>query len=273
MTILLKVDGLHKTYSHGLGRLVRHKVPPAVHNVSFSIEAGSTFGLVGESGSGKSSTARIVTRLEHADSGSVLLNGEDLLAARGKSLLRVRRQVQMVFQDPFASLDPRWTVEQLVCEGMRIHGIGTRSDRKDRVITLLEQVGLDSSAANRLPHQFSGGQRQRIGIARALAVDPDLLVLDEPVSALDVSIQAQILNLLTDLQKQRGLTYLFISHDLAIVERFCSEVAVMKNGEIVEQAAADELFRNPQHEYTRTLLAAIPIPDPTLRRGNDLALY
>lgn len=265
MSAFLEVSGLKKTYSTGRGLLTRHQLAPAVDDVSFRIESGSTFGLVGESGSGKSTTARIVARLESADAGSVLLRGSDLLSARGRGLLDVRREVQMVFQDPFASLDPRWTVEQLIGEGMRIHRIGTRRDRRDRVVDLLEQVGLQASAAVRLPHQFSGGQRQRIGIARALAVNPELLVLDEPVSALDISIQAQILNLLIDLQRQRGLTYLFISHDLAIVERFCEVVAVMKDGKIVEQATADELYRNPQHEYTRALLAAIPVPDPTAR--------
>lgn len=265
MTTVLEVSGLNKTYSTGLGLISRRNYPPAVDNATFSIDAGRTLGLVGESGSGKSTTARIVAKLENADSGSVRLLGENLLSARGRALLQVRRDVQMVFQDPFASLDPRWTVARLISEGMAIHRIGTLRDRQSRVVELLAQVGLPPDAAGKLPHQFSGGQRQRIGIARALAVDPKLLVLDEPVSALDVSIQAQVLNLLTDLQKQRGLTYLFISHDLAIVERFCHTVAVMKNGVIVEQASADDLYRNPRHEYTRTLLSAIPNPDPTVR--------
>lgn len=265
MSAFLEVSGLQKTYGNGLSLLNRKNSAPAVDDVSFTIASGSTFGLVGESGSGKSTTARIIARLEDANSGTVKLKGMELLTAGRRTLLDIRRDVQMVFQDPFASLDPRWTVERLITEGMRIHKIGSRSDRKDRVIDLLEQVGLPANAAARLPHQFSGGQRQRIGIARALAVNPELLVLDEPVSALDISIQAQILNLLIDLQRERGLTYLFISHDLAIVERFCDVVAVMKDGHIVEQAAAETLYRDPQHEYTRTLLAAIPDPDPSSR--------
>jgi peptide/nickel transport system ATP-binding protein/oligopeptide transport system ATP-binding protein len=237
----------------------------AVSGISFEIPAGSSFGLVGESGSGKSTTARIVARLLDADSGSVKLNGTELLTEKGAALQNVRRQVQMVFQDPFASLNPRWKVGSLVAEGLRIHRRVSPSARRARVGDLLEMCGLPASAADRFPHQFSGGQRQRIGIARALAVEPELLILDEPVSALDVSIQAQILILLSQLQRDLGLTYLFIAHDLAIVERFCDRVAVMQNGAIVEEGNPQDLYSNPQHEYTQTLLRAIPIPDPRRR--------
>ncbi len=265
MTATLEVRDLTKTFRSG-GGLFRHGAEVlAVDSVSFSIPAGTTFGLVGESGSGKSTTARIVSRLLDADSGSVLLDGQELLGLRGRALFRARRRVQMVFQDPFASLNPRWKVGSLVAEGMRVHELVPKEKQRDRVAELLEQCGMPAGSADRYPHEFSGGQRQRIGIARALAVEPELLVLDEPVSALDVSIQAQILNLLSRLQKDLGLTYLFIAHDLAIVERFCTEVAVMSEGAIVETGRPAELYRNPQHDYTRTLLDAIPVPDPRRR--------
>ena len=266
MTLMLQVRDLTKTFRGGRGMLGKGPVTLAVDSVSFDVEQGATFGLVGESGSGKSTTARIVSRLLDADSGSVLLEGTELLGLRGRGLFRARRRVQMVFQDPFASLDPRWKVGSLVAEGMRIHKLGNRAEHRERVVELLEQCGLPADAAGKYPHEFSGGQRQRIGIARALAVEPELLVLDEPISALDVSIQAQILNLLTRLQTDLGLTYLFIAHDLAIVERFCDDIAVMCNGAIVERGRPAQLYRNPQHEYTRTLLEAIPVPDPRQRR-------
>lgn len=267
MSALLQVEDLVKTFQSGRALFGRGERAVAVGGVSFEVAAGSSFGLVGESGSGKSTTARIVARLLDADEGSVKLNGTELLDRRGRDLLRARRQVQMVFQDPFASLNPRWKVGSLVAEGLRIHHRKSRDQQRARVHELLEMCGLPAAAANRFPHEFSGGQRQRIGIARALAVEPELLILDEPVSALDVSIQAQILTLLVKLQADLGLTYLFIAHDLAIVERFCDHVAVMQNGLIVEQGIPRELYANPQHDYTRTLLSAIPIPDPR-RRDN-----
>jgi peptide/nickel transport system ATP-binding protein/oligopeptide transport system ATP-binding protein len=266
MSALLAVRDLCKTFWGGRGLLGKGPATVAVNDVSFEVQRGTTFGLVGESGSGKSTTARIVSRLLDADSGSVLLEDRDLLAARGRQLLEARRKVQMVFQDPFASLNPRWKVGSLVAEGMRIHKLGPAAEHRAQVEDLLEQCGLPADAAGRYPHEFSGGQRQRIGIARALAVQPDLLVLDEPVSALDVSIQAQILNLLNKLQNQLGLTYLFIAHDLAIVERFCDEIAVMCNGEIVERGRPEALYKAPTHEYTRALLDAVPVPDPRRRR-------
>ena len=267
MTPMLRVQDLVKTFTSGRAMLGTSERSVAVDGVSFEIEAGSSFGLVGESGSGKSTTARIVARLLDADSGSVELKGVDLLAMRGKDLLRARREVQMVFQDPFASLNPRWRVGNLVAEGLRIHHPQSGQSRRERVLELLDMCGLPANAAGRYPHEFSGGQRQRIGIARALAVEPEVLILDEPVSALDVSIQAQILTLLSRLQKELGLTYLFIAHDLAIVERFCDQVAVMQRGRIVEQGRPRELYQNPQDDYTKTLLCAIPIPDPR-RRAN-----
>lgn len=259
---LLEVTDLVKTFRSGRQLWRAGEVTTAVDHVSFEVPAGSTFGLVGESGSGKSTTARIVGRLLDADSGSVRLHGEELLTLRGRALNPVRRQVQMVFQDPFASLNPRWKVGSLVAEGLKIHTDKDAGQRRTRVGELLEMCGLPEDAADRYPHEFSGGQRQRIGIARALAVEPELLILDEPVSALDVSIQAQILTLLTELQQELDLTYLFIAHDLAIVERFCDQLAVMQHGRIVERGVPQEVYAAPQHEYTQTLLGAIPIPDP-----------
>jgi len=269
VTAFLQVRDLRKSFRAGRGLFGRGPSTVAVNGVSFEVRRGSTFGLVGESGSGKSTTARIVCRLLDADHGQVILDGQDLLRLRGRALLAARRRVQMVFQDPFASLNPRWKVGSLIAEGMRVHRLGSAADRRRRVAELLEQCGLPGDAADRYPHEFSGGQRQRIGIARALAVQPELLVLDEPVSALDVSIRAQILNLLRDLQDRLGLTYLFIAHDLAIVERFCDEIAVMRNGEIVERGQPRQLYRNPHHPYTRTLLDAIPIPDPRRRASTN----
>ncbi|HLS01032.1 MAG TPA: ATP-binding cassette domain-containing protein [Beutenbergiaceae bacterium] len=259
---LLEVSDLVKTFRSGRELFRAGEATTAVDHVSFSITQGSSFGLVGESGSGKSTTARIVARLLEADSGSVRLEGEELLTRRGRALNPIRRKIQMVFQDPFASLNPRWRVGSLVAEGLKIHTTMNEESRRKRVVELLEMCGLPDHAAERYPHEFSGGQRQRIGIARALAVQPDVLILDEPVSALDVSIQAQILTLLIDLQAELNLTYLFITHDLAIVERFCDQLAVMRNGAIVEQGTPDEVYTSPRHEYTRNLLSAIPIPDP-----------
>jgi len=238
----------------------------AVDGVTFHVKRGSTFGLVGESGCGKSTLARTILRLIPATSGRVWFDGHDLLALPPRRLRALRRDMQIIFQDPLGSLNPRMDVERIVGEALTVHGlVRTRAERRQRVAELLRTVGLSADDLGRYPHEFSGGQRQRIGIARALALNPKLIVCDEPVSALDVSIQSQILNLLADLQAQRGLTYLFIAHNLAVVRHFCDHVAVMYLGRIVEQAPAAELFGNPQHPYTRALLAAVPDPDPRAR--------
>jgi oligopeptide transport system ATP-binding protein len=234
----------------------------AVDGVSFEIPEGQTLGLVGESGSGKSTTAYAALRLVRPTHGSVRFAGRELTKLRGEELRRARRDMQIVFQDPYASLNPRMTVGRIVAEPLQTHGIGTRRSRRAAVAHLLELVGFDPRYTNRYPHEFSGGQRQRIGIARALALNPKLIVCDEPVSALDVSIQAQILNLLKDLQRDFGLTYLFIAHDLAVVRGMSDTIAVMHEGKIVEQGPAERVYRQPESDYTRALLAAVPVPDP-----------
>ena len=234
----------------------------AVDGVSFEIQEGQTLGLVGESGSGKSTTAYAALQLLRPTAGSVRFAGHELTTLRGESLRRMRRQMQIVFQDPYASLNPRMTVGKIVAEPLQTHGIGNRRSRRASVAQLLELVGFDPAYTNRYPHEFSGGQRQRIGIARALALSPRLIVCDEPVSALDVSIQAQILNLLKDLQRDLGLTYLFIAHDLAVVRGMSDTIAVMREGVIVEQGPAERVYTQPESDYTRALLAAVPVPDP-----------
>jgi oligopeptide/dipeptide ABC transporter ATP-binding protein len=234
----------------------------AVDDVSFEIHPGKTLGLVGESGCGKTTVGRTVLRLIPATSGAVRYKGEDFFAYRGEALRRLRRQMQIVFQDPVSSLNPRMTVGNIIGEPLEVHGIARGDAKRDAVAGLLQRVGLDPSYASRYPHEFSGGQRQRIGIARALALSPDFIVCDEPVSALDVSIQSQILNLLDDLQKERNIAYLFIAHNLAVVEHFSDEVAVMYLGRIVEKASARELYSNPKHPYTLSLLSAVPEPNP-----------
>jgi oligopeptide transport system ATP-binding protein len=234
----------------------------AVDGVSFEIKSGETLGLVGESGSGKSTTAYAALQLLRPTSGSVRFLGQELTRMRGEELRRMRRQMQIVFQDPYASLNPRLTVGKIVAEPLEVHGIGSRRSRRASVARLLELVGFDPAYTNRYPHEFSGGQRQRIGIARALALNPKLIVCDEPVSALDVSIQAQILNLLKDLQDDFGLTYLFIAHDLAVVRAISDTIAVMREGKIVELGPAERVYTRPEQDYTRALLAAVPVPDP-----------
>jgi ABC-type oligopeptide transport system ATPase subunit len=234
----------------------------AVDGVSFEIYQGQTLGLVGESGSGKSTTAYATLQLLRPTSGSVRFADRELTGLRGEELRRARREMQIVFQDPYASLNPRMTVGRIVAEPLQTHGIGNRRSRRAAVAQLLELVGFDPAYTNRYPHEFSGGQRQRIGIARALALHPKLIVCDEPVSALDVSIQAQILNLLKDLQRDLGLTYLFIAHDLAVVRGMSDTIAVMHGGKIVEQGPAEQVYTRPQSDYTRELLAAVPVPDP-----------
>ncbi len=238
----------------------------AVDNVSFTIREGETVGLVGESGCGKTTVGRTMLRLIEATSGEVLFNGVDVLKLRGRELKQMRRNMQIIFQDPYASLDPRTPIGESVAEGLHIHNVGNPKERYGVVIEMLRKVGLEEYHARRYPHEFSGGQRQRIGIARALALRPKFIIADEPVSALDVSIQSQVLNILRELQREFGLTYLFIAHNLSVVEHISDRVAVMYLGKIVEFANRDELFRNPLHPYTQALMSAIPIPDPTLKR-------
>jgi ABC-type oligopeptide transport system ATPase subunit len=261
---LLEVVDLKKYFPIKSGLLVDRTVDyvRAVDGVSFSIMEGETLGLVGESGSGKSTTGYCILRLLEPTEGSVRFEGREVTELGREDLRRVRREMQIVFQDPYASLDPRMTVGDIVGEPLVVHGVGTRRDRGARVRELLDVVGFDPTFVNRYPHEFSGGQRQRIGIARALALNPKLIVCDEPVSALDVSIQAQILNLLKDLQDEFGLTYLFIAHDLAVVRAMSDRIAVMNRGELVELGPAEEVYSTPREEYTKALLAAVPVPDP-----------
>lgn len=266
---LLIVDGLVKEFAVTRGALLRRGrgVVRAVDDVSFSLGEGETLGLVGESGAGKSTIARCVVRLIEPTEGHLALGGEDLRACRGRDLRRLRRAMQIVFQDPYESLNPRMRVGALVAEPLRFHGMVTGgADARARAGELLELVGLGAELADRYPRGLSGGQCQRVAIARAIASRPRLLVLDEPVSALDVSIRAQILNLLDDLQRELGMSYLLIAHDLSLVRHIADRVAVMREGRIVEQGAADRLFADPRHEYTRALLDAVPVPDPRLER-------
>ncbi|MFK3961627.1 ABC transporter ATP-binding protein [Guptibacillus hwajinpoensis] len=234
----------------------------AVDGVTFTLHKGETFGLVGESGCGKSTTGRMLMRLLEPSEGEVLFDGKEMTSLNKKDLRHLRKDIQMVFQDPFASLNPRHTVEKIIEEPLIVHQLGNKAERKKRVRELLEIVGLSAYHAKRYPHQFSGGQRQRIGIARALAVNPKLIIADEPVSALDVSIQAQVLNLLEDLQKELGLTYLFIAHDLGVVRHISDRVGVMYLGRIVEMADSEKLYLDSKHPYTQALLSAVPVPDP-----------
>jgi oligopeptide/dipeptide ABC transporter ATP-binding protein len=265
--LLLEVRDLVKHYKSGgifgrTGPVVR-----AVDGVSFSVGRGETLGLVGESGCGKSSVGRTILRLQEPTSGKALYEGIDVFELDRTSLRQLRRRMQIIFQDPYSSLNPRMSIGAAIAEGLEIHRLAPKPEIPGRVAALLEEVGLDPTYARRYPHEFSGGQRQRIGIARALAVQPSFIVCDEPVSALDVSVQAQVLNLLSDLQRQRGLSYLFIAHDLAVVRQIAHRIAVMYLGRIVEEGPTDQLLADPRHPYTVALLSAVPEPDPTARKS------
>lgn len=258
---LVEVEGLSKFFKVDKGLL------HAVDDLSFDIYPGETFGLVGESGCGKSTAGRTILRLYEASGGKVKFEGVNIFDLNKSQMKEIRQKMQMIFQDPYASLDPRMTVEDIISEPLDIYGIGTRKERKERVIKLLNLVGLGSEHAQRFPHEFSGGQRQRIGIARSLALRPQFIVCDEPISALDVSIQAQVVNLLKDLQNDLGLTLLFIAHDLSMVRYISDRVGVMYLGSMMELAESDDLYQNPLHPYTKALLSAIPIADPKLQRS------
>jgi oligopeptide transport system ATP-binding protein len=273
MTALLEVKDLVKRFPIRSGLLFERTVGEiaAVNEISFEIEEGQTLGLVGESGSGKSTAGYCILQLLKPTSGSVRFEGTELTELGREELRKMRREMQIVFQDPYSSLDPRMTVGDIVGEPLIVHGIGTRKDRSIRIRELLDVVGFNPGFTNRYPHEFSGGQRQRIGIARALALSPKLIVCDEPVSALDVSIQAQILNLLKDLQRDFGLTYLFIAHDLAVVRSMSDQIAVMNKGQLVEIGPAEQVYTNPQDDYTKALLSAVPIPDPRAMKERKAA--
>ncbi|MCQ5365790.1 dipeptide ABC transporter ATP-binding protein [Anoxybacillus salavatliensis] len=268
---LLQVKGLKKYFPITAG-LFNKQIGQvkAVDDLSFVVYRGETLGIVGESGCGKSTTGRMLMRLIEPTEGSILFEKEEVTKLSPQQLRKVRRDMQMIFQDPFASLNPRHTVEKILEEPLIVHGIGSKEERRKKVREMLEVVGLSSYHAKRYPHQFSGGQRQRIGIARALMTKPKLIIADEPVSALDVSIQAQVLNLLEDLQKEFGLTYIFIAHDLGVVRHISDRVGVMYLGRMVELASSEELYRHPKHPYTKALLEAVPIPDPEYKKEKQL---
>lgn len=263
-TVILEVNQLKKYF-----QLNRKQLLKAVDGVSFQVYQGETFGLVGESGCGKSTVGRTIIRLYEPTSGEIIFQHRSIKHVSGSNLHRFRRRMQMIFQDPYASLNPRMQVMDIVSEGMEIHQLASGRKKRERVIELLELVGLKAGDAQRFPHEFSGGQRQRIGIARALAVEPDFLIADEPIAALDVSVQAQVVNLLKRLQKEQGLTYLFISHDLSMVKYMSDRIGVMYLGKLVELADREQIYNNPFHPYTQALLSAVPIPDPKAKRKRE----
>ena len=266
--VLVQVQSLVKHFPITQGIIIQKQVGAikAVDGVSFDIHRGETLGLVGESGCGKTTTGRTILQLYRPTSGQVLFDGVDLTTLKSEKLRRMRRRMQMIFQDPYACLNSRWTISRIIGEPLRVHKLASGAAQVERVQELLRIVRLNPRFINRYPHEFSGGQRQRIGVARALASNPEFIVCDEPISALDVSIQAQVVNLLEDLQEQLGLTYLFIAHDLSMVRHICSRVAVMYLGKLVELAAKNELYDHPLHPYTKALLSAVPVPDPPLER-------
>ena len=268
--VLLEIKNLKQYFNEGKRNEVR-----AIEDISFDIYKGETLGLVGESGCGKSTTGKAIIKLNDITSGEILYEGQDIQKiSKRKDLLKFNKKIQMIFQDPYASLNPRLKVMDIVAEGIDIHKLASsKKDRKRRVYDLLETVGLSKEHANRYPHEFSGGQRQRIGIARALAVEPEFIIADEPISALDVSIQAQVVNLMLKLQRERGITFLFIAHDLSMVKYISDRIAVMHFGKIVELGSADEIYYHPLHDYTKSLLSAIPQPDPNSERTRKRVAY
>lgn len=268
---IIEVKNLVKYFPVYEGIFRRHVADvKAVDDVSFAIQEGETLGLVGESGCGKTTVSQTMLRLVEPTAGQVLFRGQNVFDATGDEMQKMRRKIQIVFQDPYASLDPRTPVGDSITEGLIVHKIGNRQERFDKVREVMKLVGLEDYHANRYPHEFSGGQRQRIGIARALVLDPEFLILDEPVSALDVSIQAQVLNILKDLQDRLGLTYMFVAHNLAVVEHISDRVAVMYLGKVAEIAPRDDLFKQPLHPYTQALLSAIPVPDPKRKKQRTI---